>query len=65
MNTYPTLIQATNAARTLSMHWGCAVVVYETADEKFAAAKMDDPIRGEIQGVYRDGYAVRTVLTRT
>lgn len=64
MNTYRTLNQATGVARTLSAQSDRTVIVYRTADEKFVTASPKDPVLGVIEGVYRNGYAVRTVLTR-
>ena len=64
MNTYRTLHQATGVARTLSARPDRTVIVYRTADDKFVTASPRDPVVGTIEGVYREGYAVRTVLTR-
>lgn len=64
METYPTLRQATGVARTLSKHSSCTMVVYKTGDEKFVAAHSTDKVEGTIEGVYRDGYVVKTLLTK-
>jgi hypothetical protein len=64
MNTYRTLDQATGVARTLSARSARTIVVYRTDDQKFVTAAPNDPVMGTIEGVYRDGYAVRTVFTR-
>ncbi|OUL98602.1 hypothetical protein [Variovorax sp. JS1663] len=64
MNTYRTLDQATGVARTLSARPDRTVIVYRTADDKFVTASPKDPVRGTVTGVFRDGYAVRTLLTR-
>lgn len=64
MNSYRTLNQATGVARTLSAQADRTVIVYRTADEKYVTASPKDPVLGTIEGVYRNGYAVRTVLTR-
>ena len=63
MNTYRTLNQATSVARTLSAQ-DRTVIVYRTSDERYVTASPKDPVAGTIEGVYRNGYAVRTVLTR-
>ena len=63
MNTYRTLNQATGVARTLSTQ-DRTVIVYRTSDERYVTASPKDPVAGTIEGVYRNGYAVRTVLTR-
>ncbi|MGK6311177.1 MULTISPECIES: hypothetical protein [unclassified Variovorax] len=63
MNTYRTLNQATGVARTLSAQ-DRTVIVYRTSDERYVTASPKDPVAGTIEGVYRNGYAVRTVLTR-
>ena len=63
MNTYRTLNQATGVARTLSAQ-DRTVIVYRTSDERYVTASPKDPVAGTIAGVYRNGYAVRTVLTR-
>ena len=64
MNTYRTLNQATGVARTLSARPDRTVIVYRTAEEKFVTASPRDPVLGVVEGVFREGYAVRTVLTR-
>jgi hypothetical protein len=64
METYPTLRQATGGARTLSKHSSCTMVVYRVDDEKFVAAHSTDRVEGTIEGVYRDGYVVQTLLTK-
>ena len=64
LNSYRTLNQATGVARTLSAQADRTVIVYRTSDEKYVTASPKDPVLGTIEGVYRNGYAVRTVLTR-
>lgn len=64
METYPTLRQATGVARTLSKHSSCTMVVYRLGDEKYVAAHSTDRVEGTIEGVYRDGYVVQTLLTK-
>jgi hypothetical protein len=64
METYPTLRQATGVARTLSKRNACTIVVYRTGDEKYVAAHSTDRVEGTIEGVYRDGYVVQTLLTK-
>lgn len=64
MNTYRTLDQATGVARTLSGQ-DRTVIVYRTSDDRYVTASPKDPVLGTIEGVYRNGYAVRTVLTRS
>ena len=64
MNTYPTVLQATGVARTLSKHWGCTFVVYKTPAAKFVTARPNEAIEGEVQSVYRNGYVVPTVLSK-
>jgi hypothetical protein len=63
METYPTLRQATGVARTLSKRSSCTIVVYRTGEEKYVAAHSTDRVEGTIEGVYRDGYVVNTLLT--
>ena len=53
-----------NSYRTLSAQADRTVIVYRTSDEKYVTASPKDPVLGTIEGVYRNGYAVRTVLTR-
>ena len=60
MNTYRTLNQATGVASAQDR----TVIVYRTSDERYVTASPKDPVAGTIEGVYRNGYAVRTVLTR-
>ncbi|MGJ7574169.1 hypothetical protein ACSFBX_26805 [Variovorax sp. RB2P76] len=65
METYPTLRQATGVARTLSKRSSCTILVYRVGEEKFVAAHATDPVEGgTIEGVYRDGYVVNTLLTK-
>jgi hypothetical protein len=64
METYTTLRQATGVARILSKRSSCTIVVYRTADEKYVAAHAADRVEGTIEGVYRDGYVVQTLLTK-
>ncbi|WP_256220481.1 hypothetical protein [Variovorax sp. OK202] len=40
------------------------MVVYRVDDEKFVAAHSTDRVEGTIEGVYRDGYVVQTLLTK-
>lgn len=65
MNTYPTASQATGVARTLSKHSACTIVIYRTPEAKFVTARPTDPMLGCIEGVYRNGYEVPTLLSRT
>ncbi|MET3460939.1 hypothetical protein [Variovorax atrisoli] len=65
METYPTLRQATGVARTLSRHSSCTMVVYRVAEEKFVTAHPSDHVNGTIEAVYRDGYLVQTLLSKT
>jgi hypothetical protein len=64
MNTYPTVSQATGVARTLSKHSSCTIVVYRTPQAKFVTARPTDPVLGDIEGIYRNGYVVPTLLSR-
>ncbi|RQO39653.1 hypothetical protein DBV14_30920 [Variovorax sp. KBW07] len=65
METYPTLRQATGVARILSKRSSCTIVVYRQGDEKFVAAHSADRVDGTIESVYRDGYLVPTLLSKT
>ncbi|MFH0131706.1 hypothetical protein [Variovorax sp. EL159] len=65
METYPTLRQATGVARILSKRSACTIVVYRQGDEKFVAAHSADAVDGTIEAVYRDGYVVPTLLSKT
>ncbi|MGJ7524159.1 hypothetical protein [Variovorax sp. GB1P17] len=65
METYPTLRQATGVARILSKRSSCTIVVYRQADERFVAAHSTDRVDGAIESVYRDGYLVPTLLSKT
>ncbi len=65
MNTYPTAGQATGVARTLSKQAACTIVIYKTPQAKFVTARPGDPMCGSIEGVYRNGYHVPTLLSRT
>ena len=60
MNTYQTASMATGVARTLSKHGSCTIVVYKTSDCKFVTARTNDPVRGLVQAVYREGYLMPT-----
>ncbi|MFL9668832.1 MULTISPECIES: hypothetical protein [Variovorax] len=64
METYPTLRQATGVARILSKRSSCTIVVYRQAEGKFVAAHSTDRVEGSIEGVYRDGYVVPTLLSK-
>ena len=65
METYPTLLQATGVARTLSKHSSSTMVVYRVADEKYVTAHATDRVEGgSIECVYRDGYVVQTLLSK-
>jgi hypothetical protein len=64
MNTYPTVRQATGVARTLSKFSACTIVVYKTPEAKFVTARPEDVVDGSIEGVYRDGYEVPTLLSK-
>jgi hypothetical protein len=64
MNTYSTVSQATGVARTLSKFSACTIVVYKTFEGKFVTARPGDAIQGAIEGVYRDGYLVPTLLSK-
>ncbi|MBS0450887.1 MAG: hypothetical protein JSS14_06195 [Proteobacteria bacterium] len=64
MNTYPTVRQATGVARTLSKFSECTIVVYKTSEAKFVTARPGDSVEGVIEGVYRNGYLVPTLLTK-
>jgi hypothetical protein len=63
MNTYPTAGQANGVARTLSKHSACTIVIYKTPEARFVTARPNDPMRGSIEGVYRNGYFVPTLLS--
>ncbi|SFN49092.1 hypothetical protein [Variovorax sp. OV329] len=66
MNTYPTVLQATGVARTLSKFSACTIVVYKTPDAKFVTARPNDLVQGgEIDSVYRNGYLVPTLLSKS
>ncbi|PNG50383.1 MULTISPECIES: hypothetical protein [unclassified Variovorax] len=63
MNIYPTRRQATGVARNFSKTARCVVVVYKTPENKYAAARSTEPVAGQIDIVFRDGYEVRSLLT--
>jgi hypothetical protein len=65
MNTYPTISQATGVARTLSKHASCTIVIYRTPQSKFVTARTTDPVMGNIESVYRNGYCTPTMLSKT
>ena len=65
MNTYPTVRQATGVARTLSKFSACTIVVYKTPDARFVTARPNDAVQGEIDSVYRNGYLVPTLLSKS
>jgi len=65
MNTYPTVRQATGVARTLSKFSACTIVVYKTPESKFVTARPGDQVEGEIDSVYRNGYLVPTLLSKS
>ena len=63
MNTYPTISQATGVARTLSKHQSCTIVVYRTPQARFVTARTTDKVEGNIEGIYRNGYVLPSLLS--
>ena len=41
------------------------MVVYRVTEEKFVTAHSSDQVNGTIEAVYRDGYVVPTLLSKT